>query len=319
MRNQPFTPQTIDGKTDVFMILGDPVEQVRAPESFNLIFQTLGHNAVVVPAHVAVDHVKDFVATVFAARNVRGLLLTIPHKSVVMPLLARSGPLAEVAGAVNAVRRNAAGELEGDLFDGEGLVASLNYFDMVYAHRKVLVLGAGGGAAAIGASLVGAGSRVALGAASELAFFDPTPGKARDLAARLSGHSTVVTAAASNDPAGYDLVINATPLGLKADDAMPCDVARVAPHAAMMDILMKNQPSPWVRAGRARGLNAQPGFEMMIQQADLYLEFFGLSEAAALVRQDATFIRTSIYPAELAGEIHRPRQPDLATSGTPAV
>ncbi|MDB5847429.1 MAG: shikimate dehydrogenase [Rhodoferax sp.] len=308
----------VNGKTDVFLILGDPVEQVRAPESFNLIFATLGINAVVVPAHVAAADVLNFVKTVFAARNVKGLLLTIPHKSVVMPLLASAGPLAKVAGAVNALRLNADGTLQGDLFDGEGLVSSLNYYGMVYAGRRVLVLGAGGGAAAIGASLVGAGSSVALGAASELAFYDPMPGKAQELADRLAGYSSAVSAAASNDPAGYDLVINATPLGLKTSDAMPCDPGRVAPHAAMMDILMKNQPTPWVRAGRARGLNAQPGFEMMIQQADLYLRFFGLHDAAALVQRDATFVRQAIYPAELADEIHRSRPPDLAASGLPA-
>src|SRR4051812_19442118 len=94
----------IDGSTDVYMILGDPVEQVRAPESFNLIFTRLGMNAVVVPAHVAIADVSAFVKTVFTGRNIKGLLLTIPHKSVVMPLLARSGPLAQVAGAVNALR-----------------------------------------------------------------------------------------------------------------------------------------------------------------------------------------------------------------------
>ncbi len=295
----------VDGKTDVYMILGDPVEQVRAPESFNLIFAKLGVNAVVVPVHVAIGDVPAFVKAAFTGRNTKGLLLTIPHKSVVMPLLKRCGPLAKVAGAVNALRLNAGGELEGDLFDGEGLVASLNYYGMVYAGRRVLVLGAGGGAAAIGASLVGAGSEVALGAAAELAFYDPTPGKAQELVTRLCGYSSAVRAAENNDPAGYDLVINATPLGLKITDPMPCDVARVAPHAALMDILMKNQPTPWVRAGRARGLNAQPGFEMMIQQADLYLAFFGLAQAAAMVKEDAGFIRESIYPAELAGEIHR--------------
>ena len=315
MTTQPARISPVDGKTDVYLILGDPVEQVRAPESFNLIFATLGLNAVVVPAQVAPADVLNFVKAVFTARNIQGLLLTIPHKSVVMPLLASTGPLAKVAGAVNALRLNANGEIEGDLFDGEGLVSSLNYYGMVYAGRRVLVLGAGGGAAAIGASLVGAGSKVALGAASELAFYDPTPGKAQELADRLNGYSTAVSAAASNDAADYDLVINASPLGLQASDPMPCDVARIAPHAAMMDILMKNQPTPWVRAGRARGLNAQPGFEMMIQQADLYLRFFGLGEAADLVQRDASFVREAIYPAALAGEIHRSRPPDLVASG----
>ncbi|MFZ4287363.1 shikimate dehydrogenase family protein [Variovorax sp. HJSM1_2] len=308
----------VDGKTQVYLILGDPVEQVRAPESFNLIFAALGMNAVVVPVHVAAADVTRFVPVAFTGQNIKSMLLTIPHKSLVMPLLQRCGALAEVAGAVNAVRRDAAGGLEGDLFDGEGLVASLNYFGMAYAGQRVLVLGAGGGAAAIGASLIGAGSAVALGAAAELAFYDPMPGKAQELAQRLARYSqgqTQVSAAASNDPAGFDLVVNATPLGLQSGDPMPCDVARVKPTAALMDILMKNQPTPWVRAGRARGLNAQPGFEMLIQQAHLYLDFFGLTEAATLVRRDATFIREAIYPVEMAGEIYRDLAPDLPTAG----
>jgi shikimate dehydrogenase len=66
------------------------------------------------------------------------------------------------------------------------------------------------------------------------------------------------------------------------------------PHAALMDILMKNQPTPIVRAARTRGLAAHAGFEMMIQQAHLYLDFFGLTEAAEMVRRDASFLRDLI-------------------------
>jgi shikimate dehydrogenase len=107
----------------------------------------------------------------------------------------------------------------------------------------------------------------------------------------------------SNEPAGFDVVVNATPLGLRPADAMPCDVSRMAPGAAMVDILMKNQPTPLVRAARARGLVAQPGFEMMIRQAALYLDFFGLHTAARTVERDMGFIRQQIYPAALQGEI----------------
>ena len=66
---------------------------------------------------------------------------------------------------------------------------------------------------------------------------------------------------------------------------------------------MKNQPTPWVRAARARGLQAQPGFEMLVQQTAPYLEFFGLPEAARLVRDDAAFLRQTLYPAALHDEI----------------
>lgn len=296
---------SIRGTTDVFLIPGDPVEQVRAPEVFNLVFKSLGINAVLVPVHVAAGDIENFVRTAFLARNIKGMFLAIPHKSLVMELLARSNEEGRAAGAVNGIRRNADGQLEGGLFDGIGFVSSLDYFGVAYAGKRVLVLGAGGGASAIAASLALAGSR----APAEIALYDPVPGKAQAVAAHIAaavrGGGARVLAAASNDPAGYDLVINASPLGLQAGDALPCDVSRLAPHAAVFDILMKNQPTPLVRAARARKLVAQPGFEMLIQQTPLYLDFFGFHEAAAAVRRDATFLREGIYPKELHGEIRR--------------
>ena len=297
---------TINGATEVYLILGDPVEQVRAPESFNLIFATLGINAVLAPVNVPAAHVQDFVRAAFSARNIKGLFLTIPHKSLVMDMLDHCSELGRLAGAVNAVRCDAQGRLVGELFDGEGLVESLNGFNIAYTGKRVLILGAGGGAAAIAASLVSPASRVSKGAAAEVALYDPTQGKAQALAERLGAAGPVrIIAVDSNDPAGFDVVVNATPLGLYAADPLPCDVSRMAPDAALLDILMKNQPTPVVRAARARGLVAQPGFEMMIRQAALYLEFFGARQAADAVRRDATFIRQAIYPLELHGEISR--------------
>ena len=294
---------TIRGNTDVFLIPGDPVEQVRAPEVFNLIFRTLGINAVLVPVHVAAADIENFVRTAFLAKNIKGLFLAIPHKSLVMDLLAHCNHEGRVAGAVNGIRRNPDGALEGGLFDGIGCISALDYFGMTYTGKRVLILGAGGGASAIAASLAVAGPH----APAVVALYDPVPGKADAVAAHISAaaraNDTQVLAAPSNDPSCYDVVINASPLGLQARDALPCDVARCAPHACVLDILMKNQPTPWLRAARARQLVAQPGFEMLIQQAPDYLEFFGYAEAAQAVRQDASFIRDYLYPSAMAGEI----------------
>ncbi|UUZ64367.1 shikimate dehydrogenase [Polaromonas sp. P1-6] len=303
---------TIQGNTDVYLISGDPVEQVRAPEVFNLIFRTLGINAVLVPVHVAVQDIETFVRSAFLAKNIKGMLLTIPHKSRVMGLLSHCNDTGRVAGAVNGIRRNpkpgCEGELEGALFDGKGFALSLDYFGVAYAGKRLLILGAGGAASAIAVSLAMAGSR----APAEIALYDPAIGKAQALASQLAAaarsSTTKVVAATSSDPSAYDVVVNASPLGLKAGDPLPCDVSRLAPHAAVMDILMKNQPTPLVQAARARHLVAQPGFEMLIQQAPDYLEFFGYTEAAQAVRNDATFIREHLYPAGMAGEIRRPTQ-----------
>ena len=284
----------ITGSSDVYLILGDPVAQVRAPESFNLVFKHLGINAVLVPVHVAPQDLAAFVKAAFSAHNIKGMWVTIPHKTPIMELLDLCSDRARAAGAVNALRRLPDGRIAGDLFDGEGFVASLDYYAIAYAGRRVLVIGAGGAAAAIGASLLLASA----GAVAEIAFFDPAPGQAQALADRLGrlGRSRV-RAVCSSDPAGFDLVVNASPLGLRACDPLPCDVARMDAGAALVDILMKNQPTPVVRAARARALVAQPGFEMMIQQTHLYLEFFGFGEASDSLRGKLDFIRDKISQA----------------------
>jgi len=304
-RNNPLNKVTsmpsVHGDTDVYLILGDPIEQVLAPEIFNPLFARFGMDAVLVPVQVAPQHLHAFVKAAFLAKNIKGMWLTIPHKVPVMEVLDSCSDLARLAGAVNAIRRNADGSLEGGLFDGEGFVCSLDYFDIPYAGKKVLMVGAGGAAAAIGASLVR--PRVS-GSASCVAFFDPTPGKAVEVVARLqAAHTAELLAVTSSDPAGFDLVVNASPIGLNASDPLPCDVARLEPHAALVDIVMKNYPTPVVRAARARGLHAEPGFEMLIQQAHLYLDFFGFHDIAAVLRQDTATIRQQIYPQTLLDEI----------------
>jgi len=168
----------------------------------------------------------------------------------------------------------------------------------------VLILGAGVSAAAIGVALAEGGT---VNGAEHIAFHDISAGKAAGVAAKLDAFFDATTVAVdSSDPAGYDLVVNATPLGLKEGDALPFDVARMEPHAALFDILLRNQPTPLVRAARARGLHAQAGFEMLVQQMPHYFEFFGHRDAAHALRHDADFLRELIYPAAMADEIRHP-------------
>ena len=276
----------ITGKTQVYLIVGDPVEQVRAPEVFNLVFERTGIDAILVPARIAPQQLDGFIRTVFQAANVAGMFLAIPHKAPAMRVLDECSALARAAGAVNAIRRDLEGRLIGALFDGQGFVSALDHFGIPWRGKRTLVIGAGGGASAIAASL-------AAGHAASVTLYDPVPGKALEVAVRVQSGFPGCTlhAAHSSDPAGFDVVVNASPLGLGIDDPLPCDVARIEGHACVVDILMKNQPTPFVRGARARGLVAQPGFEMLIQQAPHYLEFFGHTAAAQTLRQNADFVR----------------------------
>lgn len=275
------------GTTRVFMVLGDPIAQVQAPQVFNALFRRHGVDAVLVPAHVRPPQFGDFVRHVMTASNIDGLWLTIPHKPAGLEVVTHCHRAGRLAGAVNAVRRRADGALEGALFDGEGFVKALRHHGFEPAGRRALLVGAGGAGAAIAVALVDAG-------VATLVLHD-LGDRADVLAARLAQGSaegsTTLVVADSADPAGFDLVINATPLGLRPGDPLPFDAARLDAGATVVDILMKHAPTPLLQACRARGVTAHPGFEMLVQQVPDYLDFFGLHDTAMAVREDLADVR----------------------------
>jgi shikimate dehydrogenase len=288
--SKPIRSMNISGTTRVFLILGDPVAQVRAPEIYNHLFRRHGVDAVLVPAQVAPADFDAFARSVLSAANIDGLWLTIPHKTSLVEQLDRCDRLGRAAGAVNAVRRNADGSLEGALFDGTGFVKSLDHFGIAIDGRRALVVGVGGAGLAIAASLADRG-------AAQIALYDRQGERAAQAAAQLRRvFANAIVVATSADPAGYDLIVNATPLGLQAGDALPFDASRVDRDAAVVDILMKNQPTPLLRACHARNVIAQPGFEMLVQQIPEYLSFFGYDSIAHAVSDDPTELRGLLVP-----------------------
>lgn len=274
----------ISGNTRVFMILGDPVAQVRAPDLFNRIFARHGVDAVLVPARVAAKDFAAFVRHALCAQNIDGLWLAIPHKGPMVLLLDRCELRGRVAQAVNAVRRNADGTLEGALLDGLGFVKALDHFGFDPCGKRALLVGAGGAGAAIAVSLAERGL-------ARLSLHDIDAGRCELLAARLrQSWPLQVQVLATPDPGGCELVVNASPLGLQLDDALPIKVARLEPAALVIDIVMKERPTALLRACAERGVRAYPGFEMLVQQVPDYLHFFGLHEVADAL-QDLSEVR----------------------------
>jgi shikimate dehydrogenase len=283
----------ITGRTKVFYCVADPIDQVRAPEVFNEVFARHGVDAVMVPLRVPAAHLAATLRTLFESPTVGGVSLSIPHKAAAASIVDRCSPAATVANAVNAVRSSQAGGLEGELFDGEGFRRSLERAEIAYVNQRVFVIGAGGAASAVATALAAA-------SVAEIAVYDLDHAKSEHLAAVLrSEYGIRAVSSTDNDPRGFDLIINATPLGLKNTDPLPVDVTAIAQHAAVCDILMKNQPTPLLRAASARGLAIEPGFDMLIQQTPLYLEFFGYPELAASVRADDGYLRDMLLPAEM--------------------
>jgi hypothetical protein len=120
-----------------------------------------------------------------------------------------------------------------------------------------------------------AASSAAAGAA-EIALCDVSQAAMESLADRLGqSYPKLKVTTGSNDPNGFDVVINATPLGMKAGDPMPVDVSRLSPSTYVGEVVMKQETTAFLAAARAKGCEIQIGIDMLFEQIPAYLEFFG--------------------------------------------
>ena len=260
----------ISGSTSLIAHIGFPTHSFKAPMIYNPYFEAAGIDAVVVPMGCEAPQFPAFLKALFSLTNITGALITMPHKVTTTGLLDELSPTARIAGACNAVRRRADGKLIGDMFDGEGFVRGVLRKGCKLAGARALVVGAGGVGSAIAASLAAAG-------AGALALFDAHAESATSLAARINAHYPAITVSTgSNDPAGFDLVVNATPMGMNDGDALPLDVARLDAATFVGEVVMKSEMTAFLKAAAARGCRCQIGTDMLFEQIPAYLEFFGL-------------------------------------------
>lgn len=259
----------INGHTELIAHIGFPTHAFKAPMIYNPWFEKAGINAVVVPMGCQAQDYPDFLRSVFKLSNIRGALITMPHKVTTVGLLDEVLPTAAIAGACNAVKRLSDGRLQGDMFDGEGFVRGVLRKGLVLKGARALVVGCGGVGCAIAASLAAAG-------VLEMDLFDVHESSANGLAQRLLQHYPHMTVRTGRkDPAGFDLVVNATPMGMNEGDAMPMDVSRLDARTFVGEVVMKTEMTAFLTAAHARGCRVQVGSDMLFEQIPAYLEFFG--------------------------------------------
>jgi shikimate dehydrogenase len=260
----------ISGKTTLIAHIGYPTEAFKAPLIYNPWFEKHGIDAVVIPMGVRAEDYPVVMKSVFRLTNIRGALITMPHKVTTVGLVDECSTTVKVAGSCNAILKRPDGSLLGDMFDGTGFTRGLRHKGFAFAGTKCLVVGTGGVGSAIAASLAAEG-------VESISLFDANPASAEGLAARLRQHYPGIDARVTpNDPAGYDLVVNGTPLGMKADDPLPIDVARLAAKTFVGEVVMKQEITPLLKAAQERGCRYQIGTDMLFEMIPAYLEFFGL-------------------------------------------
>jgi shikimate dehydrogenase len=258
----------ISGGTRLYPVLGDPVAQVRAPGLLNPLLAGWGVNAVVLPLHVGPLELADVMRGLRLTRNVDGLLVTVPHKAAICALADELSATAALSGTANALRRLPDGRWLAENFDGAGFVHGLRSAGLDVRGRQVTIVGAGGAGSAIAVALLAAG-------VARLVLCETHSERLTALATRLAVHWPDQVRTAERPAEESDLVVNATPLGLRPEDPLPFDPAGLGSQVVVADIIMQPAETALLRRAADTGHPVHPGIHMLEQQVPLYREFFG--------------------------------------------
>lgn len=262
----PVNALQLDGATRLIYIVGDPIAQVKSPSGVSQSLQAAGRNALCVPVHVTGEDLQAWAEGARVSRNVDGIIVTVPHKFACRGLCSTVSERADFLGAVNTLRRAADGRWHGDMFDGMGYVRAMQAQGSDPAGRRVLLVGAGGAGSAIAHALITAG-------VSELAIHDADLKRRDALIGRLQGLRLGRVRVGTSDPRGFDMALNATPIGMAEGDPPPLDVSGL--HGGMLVGCVITAPAvpPLIAAARALGCITVTGADMFAQVRELMVDF----------------------------------------------
>lgn len=269
----------VTARTRVFAVLGDPVAQSQSPVFQNAAMRHLGIDAVYVALRCDQGTVAPLIRALCQAGG--GGNVTAPHKATAAAYVERPSPLVERTGACNTFWSEG-GVVCGDNTDVEGVrFTAARLLPQLHGCRA-LVLGAGGAASAALCAMLDAG-------ASRVTLLNRSPERAAKLAMRLDPDLRSTEVAASTDfvdGRDFDLVINATSLGMSSADPLPLDLSRPGRVGAAIDIICRpGGETAWVRHARGVGIIAADGTEMLLAQgAAAFSRWFGVDPPLAEMR-----------------------------------
>jgi shikimate dehydrogenase len=259
----------IDGLTRMFMIIGDPIHGVRTPTLFNEMFSRKNINAVMAPLHVALTDLKATWAGLKTIKNLDGVVITMPHKIQMCDLVDSLGINGQAAGAINAARRKSDGTWEGDMFDGIGCVDGLKRQGYEVAGRSAFLMGIGGAGSAVASALAYAGVK-------RLVIQDIDSDRLGQSLKRIrAAYPELPVSSGTLDDGPFDLVINATPVGMAENTSLPFDPSPLPASTLVVDVIIKPEITPLLVLAQKTGHKTQPGKHMHRGQAIAVAKFFG--------------------------------------------
>ncbi len=260
---------TITGKTRIYAHIGYPIGHVRTPALYNELLAERGIDLVVIPFEIAPEHLALAVPGFRAWRSLAGIGVTIPHKESMVDLVDELTPMARLCGATNVIRRDPDNRLIGGQFDGAGLVQSLIAAGHQVVGSRVLLSGAGGTARPVAFALAGAGIK-------RLEIANRTREKAEAISAEVRAAYPQCDATVHEGGDEFDIVVNTTSLGMKADDPLPVDPLVLRPGVVVADAVMAPPETALLKLAAERGAVPHPGILMLRAQFEITLDFLGL-------------------------------------------
>lgn len=252
-----------------YAVIGHPVGHSRSPGMQNAGFAACGIDAEYLKLEVAPEEFSRFID--FAVKHLAGFNLTVPHKQIILPYLDDIDPDAKRIGSVNTVKMLPGAKLVGCSTDGVGFEEAVRFkLGMELAGKKCLLLGCGGAARAVAFRIVGAGAG--------LKIANRSVGRAEALADELGGGVAAFSiadrdrlAAALKDA---DLLVQATSLGLHAEDAPPIDLDLLDAVRDLAVIDLVYLPTPLLKKAAERRFRYCDGSEMLLRQGAASFRFW---------------------------------------------
>ncbi len=260
----------VNGATRLLFIVGDPIAQVRSPLVYNPKIEAQGKNCILLPLLVLQQEFEQSIPAIMRLGNLEGLIITFPFKERIMPFIQRISADAALIGAVNAVKLNGQGEWCGDIFDGVGMIRAVQALGQTIKGRKALLYGAGGAGKAIAAALLSNG-------ADTLTIIDHDRAKAEAIASVLARKYPHIAIGCDNrNIEDYDLLINATPVGMGANDSHVEWAGTLHAGITVVDIVPYPIETPLLALAKQLGCPNTNGQAMIQGQSDAVLDYFNI-------------------------------------------
>lgn len=265
----------VSGTTRITGIFGYPIEHTLSPLMHNSAFKDLGLDNCYIPFKVAPEDLPDAVQAI-RSLNMLGVNITVPHKENVIQLLDEINEEAEFIGAVNTIVNNE-GKLTGYNTDGRGFMSSLKEEGISVDNKSVVIIGTGGACRAV--------SYYLSQKASKLSLFDLDKSKAEKLVNDLLEiRENVSLLNDIEDPGKADVIINATPLGMKAEDPSPVNPELITPDMIVCDLVYKK--TRLLQEADSKGAKNINGSGMLLWQGVLAFELWtGVEPPVELMRK----------------------------------